>query len=202
MVLMVSREYLGDTREPFALTTGGTKLYFLTDSSDVASMYKNTVTLDFMAIVKPLITMFGMSKAGMDLAFQVPPSAAEDPVNIALQLSNDKPKSKTFHPDRWLAKDVPGKKDHYKPWGPLQAMGTTTSHGDHYKPWGGGITFCPGRFLAKSTIRSFLAIAVARYDIQLEPGQVEAKFKLDEPVNGPVYPVEGMDVKLRLRPKY
>jgi len=121
---MVSREYLGDTREPFALTTGGTKLYFLTDSSDVASMYKNTVALDFMAIVKPLSTMFGMSKAGMDLAFQVPPSAAEDPVNIALQLSNDKPKSKTFHPDRWLAKDVPGKKD-------------------HYKPWGGGITFCP-----------------------------------------------------------
>ena len=97
MILMVSREHLGDTREPFALTAGGTKLYFLTDSSDVASMYKNTVTLDFMAIVKPLITMFGVSEAGVDLAFRIPPSAAEDPVNIALQLSNDKPKSVMHH---------------------------------------------------------------------------------------------------------
>jgi len=93
------------------------------------------------------------------------------------------PDAKSFHPERWLAKDVPGKKD-------------------HYKPWGGGVTFCPGRFLAKSTIRCFLAIAVARYDISLGPWQVEAKFKLDEPVNGPVYPIEGMDLKLRLRVKH
>lgn len=92
------------------------------------------------------------------------------------------PNAHEFLPDRWLAENVVGKKD-------------------NYKPWGGGVTFCPGRFLAKSTIRSFLAIAVARYDMQLEPGQTEAAFKRDEPVNGPMYPADGMDLKIRLSSK-
>lgn len=92
------------------------------------------------------------------------------------------PNAHSFQPEQWLAKNVEGKLH-------------------DYKPFGGGITYCPGRFLVKSTIRAFLAVAVARFEIELEPGQVEAKFKLDEPVQGPVYPADGIDLKLRLRVK-
>lgn len=90
------------------------------------------------------------------------------------------PEAESFQPDRWLAKEVVGKRE-------------------HYKPFGGGATMCPGRFLAKSSIRCFLAVAMTRFEMELEPGQVQAEVKVDEPVQGPMFPKDGMDVLVRVR---
>lgn len=34
-----------------------------------------------------------------------------------------------------------------------------------FRPWGGGITMCPGRFLAKRSIYAFLALLLSKYDV-------------------------------------
>ena len=36
-----------------------------------------------------------------------------------------------------------------------------------YRPFGGGITLCPGRFMAKHTVFIFVALALRRFEIEL-----------------------------------
>jgi cytochrome P450 len=79
-----------------------------------------------------------------------------------------------------------------------------------YRPFGGGVTYCPGRFLAKQEIFMALAFLLCRNDVQLASVKNEGgkssgqKFpRMDElkPGIGIIGPVSGDDLIVRLTPK-
>ncbi|KAF7908167.1 uncharacterized protein EAF01_003922 [Botrytis porri] len=75
-----------------------------------------------------------------------------------------------------------------------------------YRPFGGGISYCPGRVMAKEQVYAFVAIIFRRFDVKLAPG-INGKFPvLDEstPSLGITGPVKNMDVFMDLteREKY
>ncbi|KAL8840529.1 MAG: hypothetical protein Q9176_003856 [Flavoplaca citrina] len=48
------------------------------------------------------------------------------------------------------------------------------SRSSNFRPFGGGTTYCPGRFVAKREVLTFVALALARFDIKLaEQGKSE-----------------------------
>ncbi|GJN80327.1 hypothetical protein PLIIFM63780_003853 [Purpureocillium lilacinum] len=51
--------YFGNTKEPFALTLAGSKLYVITRSKDVAEAYRNTHTLSFNEFVQAMMRACG-----------------------------------------------------------------------------------------------------------------------------------------------
>ncbi|KAL8935732.1 MAG: hypothetical protein Q9216_005285 [Gyalolechia sp. 2 TL-2023] len=74
-----------------------------------------------------------------------------------------------------------------------------------YRPFGGGVTYCPGRVLAKEEVFGFIAILLHRFDIELaqadngdELGQAFPKLDDSSPALGITGPVKGMDVVLKL----
>ena len=68
--LIATSRYFGKTREPFALTIAGQKMYFIMSPKDMAAVYKNTTTLTFDGFIRDLYTTFGMSKDGIRLMWQ------------------------------------------------------------------------------------------------------------------------------------
>ena len=66
------REYFRNTREPFALTLGGEKLYILTSPEDVAVAHKNTSHLTFDHVIYDVSLTFGVTGAGTDRALERP----------------------------------------------------------------------------------------------------------------------------------
>ncbi|KKY27898.1 putative cytochrome p450 [Diplodia seriata] len=71
-----------------------------------------------------------------------------------------------------------------------------------YRPFGGGVTYCPGRFLAKNEVLTCVALAIGRFDMRVAEGdaaripEVEGKV----PCIGIMKPVDGQDVMVELRP--
>ena len=69
-----------------------------------------------------------------------------------------------------------------------------------YRPFGGGVTYCPGRVLAKEEVFGFIAIILHRFDIKLAQHsgsqQKQAFPRLDDstPALGITGPVKSMDV--------
>ena len=51
--------YFGNTREPFAVNIGGSKLYVLTKASDVSDAYRNIRTLSFNVFVQEMLKTAG-----------------------------------------------------------------------------------------------------------------------------------------------
>jgi hypothetical protein len=92
-LLTRARLYFGDTREPFALTLGGEKLYFLTAPEDAQSFFRNTSSLEFENVVYELGITFGVSKEAMDISYVRPTSEADDLVSQALGTRNSRLKS-------------------------------------------------------------------------------------------------------------
>lgn len=82
-----------------------------------------------------------------------------------------------------------------------------------YRPFGGGQHLCPGRFLARQAIFTFLALALSRLDIALDAadcaleqpgGECSSRFpRTDEskPGLGTLGPVVGDVVMLRVKPR-
>lgn len=54
------RKSFHDTREPFAITVGGQKLYVLTNPEDVAMVYRNNTTLSWDKMLNDLLVAFGV----------------------------------------------------------------------------------------------------------------------------------------------
>ena len=77
------REYLGNTREPFALTVAGETLYVLTSPRDTTEAYKNTTSLSFDGFVRDLMLACGGSPSGVDKMYQRPASDGSGHVMIA-----------------------------------------------------------------------------------------------------------------------
>jgi cytochrome P450 len=70
-----------------------------------------------------------------------------------------------------------------------------------FRPFGGGVTYCPGRVLAKEEVFGFIAIFLHRFDLKLAKatatGQSQQKFpRLDDtiPALGISGPIKGMDI--------
>ncbi|KAL8783070.1 MAG: hypothetical protein Q9213_004882 [Squamulea squamosa] len=68
-LLSYGRNYFENTREPFALTLGGEKLYILTSHADVVAAYKNNNALDYGPVVSELTQNFGVSKESISKIF-------------------------------------------------------------------------------------------------------------------------------------
>ena len=70
LALRVYRAYFGLSRVPFAITLGGQRLYVVTSPDDVATVYQNTRTLSWDALLDDLLIGFGVSKSSIVLLWQ------------------------------------------------------------------------------------------------------------------------------------
>ena len=108
-LIQCGRQYFNNTREPFAITLGGDKLFFLTSAEDVAHAYKNTTSLTFERIVYELSITFGVSRESVEMAYRRPTSELDDVISQKLQIKNPQLKSVAqFHHDLWKHQLLPG----------------------------------------------------------------------------------------------
>ena len=70
-VLNSSRKYLGNTREPFAVTLAGEKIYVLTSAKDVAEACRKTNTISHDGFVQYLMKSFGAPASVVDKMYQM-----------------------------------------------------------------------------------------------------------------------------------
>ena len=75
-----------------------------------------------------------------------------------------------------------------------------------YKPFAGGVTHCPGRFLAKREVLAFVATVLHRFDIEVSNGGGEEKGRRPPPTIdhlspnlGIMTPVKGTELYIRLK---
>ena len=69
-----------------------------------------------------------------------------------------------------------------------------------WRAFGGGATLCPGRYVAKQTVISFVAILLRGYEIELARSQTMPRIEEGYPVLGLMGSKEGDDLVVRLRP--
>ena len=72
-----------------------------------------------------------------------------------------------------------------------------------FRPFGGGVSYCPGRYLARRELVAFVAVLLSRYDIELANPAQSTFPRLDEvkPSVGMLTPVIGDDVILLITSK-
>ena len=65
-----------------------------------------------------------------------------------------------------------------------------------FRPFGDGVSYCPGRVMAKEQVYAFVAILFHRFDLKLSQKDETEFPKLDEsmPSLGTAGPVKGMDI--------
>ncbi|KAI4102108.1 MAG: hypothetical protein LQ339_004781 [Xanthoria mediterranea] len=71
-------------------------------------------------------------------------------------------------------------------------------HSASWRPFGGGITMCPGRYIAKESVAIFIAIALRRFDIEFVKGQVFPQAAEGTPVLGIMNIQNGEDPLVRI----
>lgn len=70
-----------------------------------------------------------------------------------------------------------------------------------WRPFGGGVTMCPGRFIAKEAVTAFVAMIVQRFDIELAGRQEFPRLEDGNPVLGIMSSKGGDDLLIRLTPR-
>ena len=76
------------------------------------------------------------------------------------------------------------------------------SRSPSFKPFGGGQNLCPGRFLARRVVFTFVALTLSRYDISLDPATCTQRFPRaneSKPGLGALAPIMGDKVILQLK---
>jgi cytochrome P450 len=73
-----------------------------------------------------------------------------------------------------------------------------------FRPFGGGLTYCPGRILAKEEVYGFIAIVLHRFDMRLALGKNRSKppfpvLNDTVPALGITGPLSGMDILVDIR---
>jgi cytochrome P450 len=72
---------------------------------------------------------------------------------------------------------------------------------DSWRPFGGGLTMCPGRYIAKQAVIMFVAMVLHRFDIELADEQQSfPEPELGKPVLGIMSNKSRQDLKVRLSP--
>ena len=69
-----------------------------------------------------------------------------------------------------------------------------------WRAFGGGATLCPGRYVAKQAVITFVAMLVQRYEIELTEPQTMPRLEEGYPVLGLMASKDGDDLSVRLRP--
>ena len=81
----------------------------------------------------------------------------------------------------------------------------------NFKPFGGGTTYCPGRFLGRREVLTFVALVIHRFDVRLaaadelpressgKRGQTFPMMEASKPCLSIMSPVKGEDVYLHIR---
>jgi cytochrome P450 len=93
------------------------------------------------------------------------------------------PTSNFFQPDRFLK----GKDDLTK--------------SASFRPFGGGISHCPGRFIAQQEIKMFVVLLLRNWVIGIAEGSKVPDLETKIPTTGVMGPKEGGDLFLRIRRK-
>ncbi|KAL8786221.1 MAG: hypothetical protein Q9213_002910 [Squamulea squamosa] len=70
-----------------------------------------------------------------------------------------------------------------------------------WRPFGGGVTMCPGRYIAKESVAIFVAIALRRFDMEFVSGQVFPQGAEGTPVLGIMSIHDGADPLVRITPR-
>lgn len=75
-----------------------------------------------------------------------------------------------------------------------------------FRPFGGGVSYCPGRHLAKAEVCGFVAAVISRFDIDVPPGpdgkdQPFPVMDTTKPATGITSCVENMDLYIDIRPR-
>ncbi|KAL8704585.1 MAG: hypothetical protein Q9201_002277 [Fulgogasparrea decipioides] len=70
--LTYSREYFRNTREPYAITVAGERIYIITSPQDVSATYKNTTSLTFDDYIRDMMYQFGGSDDAVQKMWQKP----------------------------------------------------------------------------------------------------------------------------------
>lgn len=65
-----------------------------------------------------------------------------------------------------------------------------------YHPFGGGNTYCPGRFLARQEVYTFVALTLYRFELDLEDTTLPSVNET-EPSLGAMRPIGDMRVRVR-----
>ena len=103
------KEYFNNTREPFAITLGGEKLYYLVHLEDVSVAYKNTASLALDKVVYELSITSAVSRDAMDKVYRRPASEVDGVVGQKLHIKNPRPKSLAeLNTDFWKQQLVAG----------------------------------------------------------------------------------------------
>jgi len=79
------------------------------------------------------------------------------------------------------------------------------SKNSSFRPFGGGTTYCPGRFIAKREVLTFVALVLERFDVGLaarEKGQKAPFPQIEDgkPCLGIMGPRDGWDTLLSVKP--
>lgn len=73
-----------------------------------------------------------------------------------------------------------------------------------FRPFGGGATYCPGRFLAKAEVLTFVALVICRFDLELAGNKDKEvsipRMEIRRPCLGIMGPEKEGDVVLKVRP--
>lgn len=67
-----------------------------------------------------------------------------------------------------------------------------------WRPFGGGSTICPGRFIAKQAVLSFIAMLLKRFDVEMTEPQNFPRFDEGVPGLGIMSPKGGDDLNVTL----
>ncbi|KAF2759738.1 cytochrome P450 [Pseudovirgaria hyperparasitica] len=87
-VITRAQKYFKNQREPFALTVGGQKLYFVSSPDDTVALYRNSATLSVDKVVYDVTNIFGVSKASCDKFYEAPESRDADLAAQAIDMNN------------------------------------------------------------------------------------------------------------------
>ncbi|KAF7897891.1 uncharacterized protein EAF01_008857 [Botrytis porri] len=86
----------------------------------------------------------------------------------------------------------------------LDGQYKSLTRSQNFWPFGGGHTLCPGRFIAKKSVYTIVALLFSRYDVTLDTDAANQKFpRIDDATAGigTMAPMPGEDVKLVIKPR-
>lgn len=75
------------------------------------------------------------------------------------------------------------------------------SHSSSYRPFGGGLSYCPGRFIAQQEVSVFVALVPVRFNVEVVGDKKLPDLDVGKPTNGLIGPKPGEDVILKLTPR-